>query len=359
MKLSTKVSALLLVSSMAFSTSSNAQEEIGKLIAGSPEDATALTKAYLNPFFKGVGLGLNSGWTNTGSVKQLGKFEFRAGVTGAIIPGKDKSFDVSTLGLKRLRPADPNKVMAPTIAGEEMQGPTMIVLNENGQPLKNGTQNVTINLPQGINPTQSAIPAPQLQASIGLVKGFEATVRYLPPIAPPDFGEFSMIGGGIKFQPLRFASKKVNKLVPFDLAVALGWSQFKYSYDLEVKDRFGNAPDDQRIEAKFSGINAEAILSKKFLLFVPFVAVGYQTSTTDAGIKGTYEYASGYTGTSTAGVVSYSTVKDPVSINEKYINNFKASAGLTVNLLLFRVYGSYTLGAYNYVNLGLGLGFGK
>ena len=224
----------------------------------------------------------------------------------------------------------------------------------------NEIPNARFNLPAGLNPPKSIMPSLQLQASVGLVKGFEATVRYLPALSPgEDFGELSMIGGGIKFQPLRFFSKKVNKLMPFDLAVALGWSQFKYNYKLNVKGPDGRTFDDQKVEAKFSGINAEAIVSKKLLMFVPFVSVGYQTSTTDAGIKGTYSYASGYTGTQQAAIINYSTTKDPVSINEKYVNNLRASAGVNLNLFLLHISASYNVAAYNYVNVGLGLGFGK
>lgn len=243
--------------------------------------------------------------------------------------------------------------MSPTVAGEEIEGPELAIYS-------GATEVSKFKLPQGLNPP--AIPAPQIQASIGLIKGFEVTARYVPEIkAGDDFGTVGMVGGGIKFQPLRLVSKKLNKAVPFDLAVALGYSSLKYSYDLDVKPEDGATPKDgnqstdfsnQKFEAKFSGINAEAILSKKLLFFVPFVSVGYMTSTTDVGVRGNYPVV-------TDPGNKYTTYSNPISIDEKYVNGLRASAGFGINLFLLHIYGSYNIAAYNYVNVGLGIGFGK
>ncbi|WP_256009518.1 DUF6588 family protein [Desertivirga xinjiangensis] len=358
MRIFTKLSALFLVGGMTFSNATFAQDEIGELLVGSKDDATLLTKAYLEPFFKGFGLGLNSGWTNTGTTKKLGRFEIRVGATGALVPNSAKSFDVTKLGLTSLRPTSSSNVIAPTVAGEEVDGPEM-VLYKDGSPVE-GTE---FKLPQGLNPP--AIPAPQLQASIGLIKGFEVTARYVPEIdGGDDFGKISMVGGSVKFQPLRLISKKLNKAMPFDLAVALGYSKLKYSYNLDVQpeDAIAKNPTDvtkdfsnQKFEATFSGINAEAIVSKKLLFFVPFVSVGYMTSTTDLGLRGNYPVTTGFNGVSK----TYEVYTNPVSIDQKYVNNLRASAGFGINLFLLHIYGSYNVSTYNYVNVGLGIGFGK
>ncbi len=341
-----------------------AQDEISELIKSSPADATALTKAYMDPFFKGVGLGLNSGWTNTGSVKKLGRFEFRIGATGALMPTSAQSFDVSKIGLSNniryngTPVSQQNEVIAPTIAGND---------SETELAVYSGNTEISRFTLRGIN--TPIIPAPQLQATVGLIKGFEATVRYVPEVKPgSDYGTLSMIGGGIKFQPVALVSKKLNKALPFDLSLAAGYSQFKYAYSLDIQPEAGAIEKDpsqkkdfssQKIEAKFSGINVEAIVSKKLLMLTPFVSVGYQTSTTNSGLRGNYPVTTGYTGVYPAGAKTYETFTDPVSIDKKYINNLRASAGFQLNLYVLHLYGSYNIATYNYVNVGVGIGFGR
>ena len=51
-----------------------AQDDIGDLFKGGPEDASKLVHAYINPLFKGLGTGLNSGWTNTAKAKKPLRF---------------------------------------------------------------------------------------------------------------------------------------------------------------------------------------------------------------------------------------------------------------------------------------------
>jgi len=367
MRISTKIrTSLLIIGSIAFSNATFAQDEVGELLKAAPADATALTKAYLEPVFKGFGIGLNSGWTNTASVKKLGRFELRISATGAFVPSSDKSFDVTKIGLTRIKPTDPSNVIAPTAAGAKKSGPEVAIIGDDGDEATKFT------LPKGLN--VPLIPGPQLQASIGLIKGIELTARYMPEIKPGnDFGTLSMLGGGIKFQPLRLVSKTASKLLPFDLAVGLGYNQFKYSYDLDVKpddnwvpnpespEALAAAanPDDtfkgQKVGATFSGINAEVIVSKKLLFFTPFASLGYMTSNTDAGVKGKFAVVTGNTLTK----AHYEIVSNPVNIDEKYIDSFRASAGFQLNLAFLRFYASYNLAAYNYVNAGIGFGIGK
>ena len=52
----------------------NAQSGFSDIIRVSPGDATKLINAYGEPLFKGIGVGLNSGWTNTAKPKKLLQF---------------------------------------------------------------------------------------------------------------------------------------------------------------------------------------------------------------------------------------------------------------------------------------------
>jgi len=376
MKISTKISALILAGGIAFSNASFAQDEISDLVKSSPADATALTRAYLEPFFKGTGLGLNSGWAHTGTTKKLLRFDVKVGATLAMPPASAKTFDVTKIGLSNnFRPTGSN-VVTPTIAGAEENGVEMgYYTTQNGKEY----QITKFNLPQGLN---VPMPGVQVQANVGLIKGIEAMIRFSPDIEPnKDFGKISMKGGGIKFQPFRLipGGKKIAKLIPVDIAMAIGYNSIKYSYDkIDVQPEAGATPkpgtsptakfDDQKFEVEFSGLSVEAIASKKLLMFTPFVSVGYVTSNTKAGLYGDYPVTTGGIITPTptpsnpnAYTVQkqYEIIKNPVNIDERFVSGLRAGAGLGINLFIFHLYASYNLAPYKYLNAGVSVGFGK
>ena len=103
-------------------------------------------------------------------------------------------------------------------------------------------------------------------------------------------------------------------------------------------------------------MNTEFILSKKILVFTPFLSVGYNTAKTDVGLKGNYPIISGIT---PLGQKTYTTSTDPVSINQKDINGFRTNIGFQLNLAFFRIYGAYSMAQYNSFSGGIGFGIGK
>lgn len=336
-------------------SSALAQDEVGGLIKSSPQDAMKLAEAYLNPLFKGFGIGLNSGWNNTGRAKNTGRFEVRVGFTGAFVPDADKAFDVTRLGLSdNIRPTNPAQTISPTVASSSGDRVEMGIYNP---AFAGGAIPVeTFDLPDGAN--IPFIPAPQVQATVGLPKGIDVTLRAMPKVNLGDFGSIGMIGGGVKLDVLPLLlNKTADKLLPFDLGVAFGYTRFNYKLPLDVRPESGAQQDpDQRIEATFSGINAEAILSKKLMFFTPFISVGYNTAQTDARLKGEYEFTTGATAT---GSPTYTTFTDPMRIKNDDIGGLRANAGFQLNLAVLRFYASYSVAEYNSFNAGIGIGIGK
>ena len=347
--------AALICAGLFSGASAFAQDEVGGLVKSSPQDAMKLANAYLNPLFKGFGIGLNSGWNNTGRAKNTGRFEFRVGFTGAFVPQIDQSFDVNRLGLSNnVRPTNPSNTVSPTVASSSPQRVEMGIYD---QSFLGGTVPVeTFDLPDGAN--VPFIPAPQVQATVGLPKGIDVTLRAMPKVELGNFGTIGMVGGGVKLDVLPLLmNKTADRIMPVDLGVALGYTQFNYKLPLEVDPASGAPRDpDQRIEAKFSGVNVEAILSKKLLLFTPFVSVGYNTAQTDAHMKGKYEFT---TGASATGTPTYTEFTDPISLKNSDIGGLRANAGFQLNLAVLRLYASYSVAEYNSFNAGLGIGIGK
>lgn len=338
-----KVCFLILFSLISFN--SFAQDEISGLFKASKEDAEKLIGAYLNPFFRGFGTSLNSGWNTSAATKKFGRFELRVGVSGSLIPEADKVFDVSKLGLSsRITPANPNNIMSPTVGGEEIDGPLMNLYNDNQQLVGQFT------LPKGAN--LPFVPAPQLQATLGFLRGMDFTFRLVPKIKiGEDMGTLGMTGAGVKVNVTRLImGKSADKVMPFDLAAAIGYTQLNYELPLDVQ-KPGSNYNDQLLKAKFSGINMEAIISKKLLFFTAFGSVGYQSSESNVDLKGTYPFQTG--------TAAYTDFVDPISINQKNSRGLRSSLGMQLNIAFLRVWGAYSFGGYQTLNTGIGLGIGK
>ncbi|MEJ7692698.1 DUF6588 family protein [Daejeonella sp.] len=333
----------------------NAQSDVSELIKSSPEDATKLAQAYLKPLFKGFGTGLNTGWNNTAHSKNLLRFDLRFGLTGAVVPQKDESFDVTKIGLSsNIRPTNASQVVTPTFSGPNNTGVELGVYDSNNRLLER------FSMPEGTG--INLIPAPQLQGTIGLPRGLEFTLRAMPKVnLGDDIGAIGMFGGGLKVEVLPLISGVADKLTPVDIAVALGYTQFNFSVPLNVPPPSGaTGPSgdfsNQKLEAQFSGINTEVIISKRLLVFTPFLSFGYNTAKTDAGLKGNYPIV---TGANLLGRPTYTVFTDPVNIKQTDISGFRTNLGFQLNLAFFRIYGSYSIAEYNAFNGGLGFGLGK
>ncbi len=321
-----------------------AQGDISKLLESSPDDSKLLIEAYLSPMFKGFGTGLNSGWNNTARVKKFGHFEFRISASGAFVPRIDKSFNITQIGLSpNIRPSNPNAVIAPTVSGGNMAAPQVDIYSGNQKIISNYT------LPSGVN--LPLIPAPQIQGTIGLPKGIDFTLRLMPKIKFGDVGSIYMIGGGLKLNLMRcIKGEKAAEALPFDLAIAGGYTQFHYNLPLNEQAP-GTNFTNQSLDGRIHGFNFEAIISKKILLFTPFVSVGYNSSRTNVSLNGDYPIQTGPN--------TYSIYSNPVNIDKRYVSGLRANVGFQINLSLLRLYGSYSIAEYQSVNAGIGFGIGS
>jgi len=336
------IQAAVALSLFAVTKNANAQQEVGNLFVSGPADATKLINAYFDPLYKGLGVGLSDGWNNSAKSKGFLKFDVRVSASGAFVPQAARSYDVNTLGLSNIRPALGSSSIGPTAFGNDQEGGKMEVYTSNGIPTGK-----FFNLPQGVG--FHIVPSAQIQATLGLPKNIDVTLRAMPKIKlGNDLGSLSMIGFGAKVELLPLFLGKSDQLIPVDIALAGGFTQYKYKLDLNIDNQ---ANSDQRIDAKFNGVNIDAIVSKNLLFFTPFASIGYQTSNTNLKALGTYRFA-----TSAATSVTYT---DPVSVKQTDVDGIRGSLGFQLKFGFFKFYGSYTAAKYNMVNAGIGLGIGN
>ncbi|WP_199117367.1 DUF6588 family protein [Pedobacter sp. ASV28] len=321
-----------------------AQDQIGAAFKGAPEDASKLTQAYLSPLFKGFGVGLNSGWYTSAKAKSTLRFDLRITGTIAFVPNNDKSFDVNQLGLTSMAPASGANPISPTFSGSKTQGTLMRL---NGVP--NASSDFNLPKGEGIN----IVPSPQIQLTVGLPKNIDVSLRYIPKIDMKDYGKVDLFGAGAKVEVLPLILGKTEKLIPLDVAVAVGFTRLNYSLPLDV----GNNPNaNQAISAKVKGLSADAIISKTIAIFTPFFSLGYQKSKTNLRALGTYEFDVPVTPSTPTGKQTYT---DPFTFDQTDVNGLRASLGFQLHLGFFRLYGSYSQAKYGYVNAGIGFGMGK
>lgn len=353
-KLLSFLSAILLfagISVPAFAQIGN----IGELIRTTKGDAEKLTRAYLKPLPSGFGADINSGWFL--NAKPHKKFGFDIQIRGAValIPSSDQTFDVAELGLERIRLADSeSSSLSPTIGGEDNQGPLVVFEDQDGDSLG------SFNLPSGTG--YNLVPAPMLQASIGLVKNTDLTARFIPKSQTDDI-EYGMIGFGVKHGINQWLPG--GNLLPVDLSVMAGYTNIDVTGKIDERPEPGTQPNpfsEDAITADFENQEAQitlntftikALVGKSLPFISVYGGVGYETSTLDVDVVGDYPVS---TQVGNFGEF-YDVISDPLGYEEDGNNKFSLLAGANLKLLFFNIFGEFTLADYSVFNAGIGFSF--
>lgn len=348
-------SLFTLVILCAVTFTAKAQDDgISDLFKGSPDDVNKLLNAYTAPLFKGFGNSLNGGWTNTAKPLGFLKFNVRVSASVSMIPEKDKSFNINSLGLTNIQAI--GSPIAATFGGDE-SAQAKIRISDPAAP-NDPNRKYDTTLPGGVT---QYVPAPQVQLTLGLVKNTDVTLRLIPTTKiTDDVGSVGMFGFGVKHSISQYLGK-AEKIVPFDLALAVGYTRLTYKKPLDVRpeNNLVTGSQDfsgQSLEGHFSGWNAQVIISKKLAFFTPFASVGFLTSKTDVGLKGNYPFVTGVAGPNQP---TYTTYANPITIGGSgaQTNGMRADVGFQMSLFFLKIYGSYSFAEYQSANAGIGLGF--
>ena len=252
--------------------------------------------SYLEPIPEVFASNMNSGWFRDAHINHM-KFQFYIGLvtTSGLVKSNQRSFDaVSEYG---------GTVSAPTILG---QNGAIRVSRPNG---------LAENYPGGID--VSVLPLAVPQASIGGLWGTEVTFRYFATDIGEEIGKLDLFGWGIRHSISQYFTD-----LPVDIAVGYYRQSFKMgSY----------------IESDMALIMAQADYSTGILDF--YGGVGYEMNTMDI------EYITDEEENTT---VMHSYDKNPI----------RFTAGINLNLGVFKLHGDYSLSNCSVFTLGMGLGFG-
>jgi hypothetical protein len=307
--------------------------ELNRLIEGGVEDAELLLTRYMEPLAAGFGAGLNSGWTHAARPHRLLGFHVRAQSGLTFVPQADRTFQVAQGELNHLRLLNPEIGESPTFSGGRRADRYRFAIEPDGQPT--GQEFV---MPAGTG--FAFVPAPVVQAGLGIGTGTAVMLRGFPSVAMGRFGTIGSFGVGVQHGLNQWIPG--GRLFPLHLSVLLGYNALNMSASFEQMTHA-----DQELSWRTDAWTINLVAGRSLILFNAYGGVGYERSSSRLQMLGTYTVA-GPGGTSV-------TVTDPIDLSLSGSNDVKAFVGLRFNLALLGVRAEYTLAEYPTFNAGVSL----
>ena len=287
------------------------------------EDGKSLIEAYISPLGNSFGAALNNGWYNTAKPHKLGGFDITITANIVMVPANAKTFDVSESNEGTFTGGE-----TPTILGNGAGADISYSASPSSSPT----------MPKGLN--IPVIPLPMLQAGVGLIKGTELDFRYLPELKIVSAGKVGLFGIGLKHDILQWLP--IVGKIPIDLSIQAGYT--KLSSEIELIDPSATMAANPQANLDVSATTVNLILSKKLLMFTPYLGVGYNSTKTTFNVKGNYNIA-GLT----------LDVSDLTKIDFESKNNFRVNAGFRFNIAVLALQANYTFSKYPTATLGFGV----
>ena len=322
-----------------------------------------LMEAYLEPFANAFGAGFNSAWYNTAKTHKFGGFDVTLSVSAGFVPANALEFDLAGINFSELELVNPSgNTIAPTIAGSEEEGPALHVMQDvTGMP---GTQVELVNFNSPPGTGFGVVPAPMLQAGIGLPLASEIKIRYIPT-TPIDEGSLRLIGGG--FMKSITEHIKAFNILPVNISVFGGYSNLRgiipvsvqpdtdINYDSYTFSDFS----DQSVIVDVAAWNVSLIGSVDIPIVSGYAGIGYSKTSTKMNIEGYIplptvdpDISTIYPVYTDAGVV-----EEVEGINIENYSGIRINVGGRLKFGVFTIHAGYTYANYNVLTAGLGISF--
>jgi len=330
-------------------------EEIGRFLAGGQHDAELLLEPYIAPALNAFGAALGGGWYNNAEPHKLGGFDITFTSNIAIIPGQYEKFSIDESELTTLQLADPADNITPTIAGDNVEGPQM-VYNYEGF-----TQNA-FRMPEGLN--TNYVPTPMIQAGIGLIKGTEVLVRYMPNISSRG-NEIGFWGIGGKHS-LKQWIPGLKKLPALQLSVMYGYTKLHGNVDINITPNeigAGGLPgssssawDNQWMTLVTQSHTANLVVSGNFPVICAYGGIGIVSSKTNLKLEGDYPMIN-----VDEGGPFVDALIDPIDMEIKNqdgsVTKPRLNAGVRFKMAIVTIHFDYSWANYSVFTAGLGFSF--
>ena len=316
---------LTIATILLFTQNVKSQDELTRFLNPNIEDANKLVEAWTQPFLAASGVNLTNSWYVCAEPLNLGRFEIRLIGMSSFASMEDKSFKVSELGLTNLELQSGTPDQTPTIFGGNKDNVASLIVSANN-PLTNNMDSIgSFKSPNGTGLT--FLPAFTPQINLGLFKGTEIMVRYIPEITYGDFTRTGF-GVGIKHDILQWIPLAKEAPVSFSFVGTYGKSNLKINTTiLKPQEGIPNPnPADyttQSIEFKNAAWSAGLAVSKKLPVLTFFGGLQLSSSTSSIGLYGPYPVVA----PNNSGNIETTNLIDPINLEVKH-TQFGMNAGM-------------------------------
>lgn len=344
---------LLLIAVLILGIKTSKAQELESILLAA-DDASLLTKNYLNPVMIGLMHSVNGGWFTTGKTHRKFGFDITISANASIVPSSDEFFnfvqsDYTFVALPNGESQIPT-VMSDSPIETEVD---IRIPNEDGSFRVAG-----FNMPKGIGSDLplNAVPLPMVQVGIGLPTNTDLKIRYVPKIKFDEDFESELIGIGLQHDITQYLGP-IDKL-PLSISVLGAFTTLKASYFLNA-DNLSNevSVENGSAEFKLNTYTFQAIASLDFKIITFYGSVGYNGGRTTAKLKGNYtltynlENANG----NQIGTTSES-ISNPINLGFN-VSGMRTTLGARLNFGFFKLFADYSFQEYNTLSAGLALSF--
>jgi len=310
--------------------------DIDKLLQAGKEDANTLMGPYIDPFMKAFGFGFVNGWYNTAKPHKPLGFDLTVSGTLVFVPDEALNFNVNDLDLKEINLLNPSDGEIPTVFGNDDTTP---IFEFNTIP------GLTFNGPSGENLEEQLggnyVLVPMAQLGIGLIKGTDIKVRYLPEIDVADVFNIKFFGIGILHGIKQYIP--LLKESPLEMAIFAGYTDITSTINLS--GAFNDAGNnDQEAIIDIKGLTYQFLISYKISILTFYLGIGGNMIKSDFKLNGTYE------------IDPTLTLIDPVDLSFES-GGIRGTAGLTLSLGVLNLFADYNLQEYKSATAGIGIRF--
>ena len=207
------------------------------------------------------------------------------------------------------------------------------------------------------------VPVPMLKLGIGLVKGTEIDLRYIPNIGLGNVGSVQLWGIGLKHSIKQWIPGL--SLAPFFHLSIFGYTQFTTNVNLNFPaSKYNNlnpAPQpvdtppffgNQKFEMKVSSFTADVIASFDLPIITFYGSAGINTSETSLALDGNYPLPS----VQNDKIVLIHGI-NPLSVNLNSSVTPRLNLGIKFTFAVITLHFDYTFATYSVFTAGLGLSF--
>ena len=249
---------ILIIALLAIVSAAKAQTFGGSfesIIAAGENDSNVLMGAYMEPAMEGLVYAMNGGWYHTAKTHNKLGFDITIAFNASMVPSEKEMFAISSLEFENMVTGTPD--ITPTVGGDLDPATVTFTDSQTGQ-------SVQFTMPEGVKDDLplNAVPAPTIQASVGLIFDTDVIVRYTPEVGSDDV-KGKLFGVGLKHNLMQYFGP-LDKL-PLNISLLGGYTNMNVDYDIEDGEVF--AGSGQRAELELNSYTLQAIAHLTFQSF--------------------------------------------------------------------------------------------